>query len=497
MGDVQRLLTEEEQVIVDLVLSGRTNQSIAERLYLSKRSLEVRLTDIYTALGVTGKADLRRSRTIASRPVDPAPPPPTPVTPRLPASPSAASPSTASPATASPKTVQPGVDTLDPEERAILDLLLDGHTNADIAARLYLSKRSIELRLTSLYRAVGVRRKSELRGVLEAWRAGNEPSAPTLEVRQEGDLTFLRVVTPDLDLTFLPDVGGRLISWRTGAHEWLWHNPRYLDDDLAVLVPASTWPDEDISMSSWLNLGGSKSWPAPQAGGNAPSGADAWDGPPDPVLDRGAYAWTSTTDGAVRVLTMTSAPDPRSGLQVRRTFRVPAFGAEVEQSVRHTNVSGIGVQWSIWEICQVDTDPSRLPGARIEVTVGDAARVTDLGCWDGRPTVRHDDAVVAVGIDPVVAKWGFPDATGSIALVAADGSRLALHFDVEPEAVYPDQGSRAEIWMQHPTERPIATLDGWQPDAWLAELEVLSPLHVLAPGEHAEMQLRWSVSPGG
>lgn len=65
-----RPLTTEEQAILELVLEGRTNQWIAEHFYLSKRSLEVRLTRIYGALGVEGKSDLRRLHRLSPPPSD-------------------------------------------------------------------------------------------------------------------------------------------------------------------------------------------------------------------------------------------------------------------------------------------------------------------------------------------------------------------------------------------------------------------------------------------
>lgn len=116
-----RPLTEEEQVIVQLVLAGRTNQTIADRLYLSKRSLEVRLTQIYAALGVAGKADLRRARRVRTSPVTP---PSTPAPPPVPPP--------GDPALTSGARPDVRVETLRPDERAILDLLLDGHTSRSV-----------------------------------------------------------------------------------------------------------------------------------------------------------------------------------------------------------------------------------------------------------------------------------------------------------------------------------------------------------------------------
>jgi DNA-binding CsgD family transcriptional regulator len=51
---------------------------------------------------------------------------------------------------------------LTPTERDIVALVLQRHTNAEIARQLFMSKRTVELHLTRVFRKVGVSRKSEL-----------------------------------------------------------------------------------------------------------------------------------------------------------------------------------------------------------------------------------------------------------------------------------------------------------------------------------------------
>ena len=47
-------------------------------------------------------------------------------------------------------------------ERKIADLVAGGSTNADVAAQLYLSVRTVEAHLTRIYRKEGVRGRAEL-----------------------------------------------------------------------------------------------------------------------------------------------------------------------------------------------------------------------------------------------------------------------------------------------------------------------------------------------
>lgn len=62
-ADSSTALSEGEQQVLALVLKGLTNQAIAEKLYMSKRSLEAQLTGLYRTLGVASKAELRSLRT--------------------------------------------------------------------------------------------------------------------------------------------------------------------------------------------------------------------------------------------------------------------------------------------------------------------------------------------------------------------------------------------------------------------------------------------------
>lgn len=51
---------------------------------------------------------------------------------------------------------------LTPTERDVVGLVLQRHTNAEIARQLFMSKRTVELHLTRVFRKVGVARKSQL-----------------------------------------------------------------------------------------------------------------------------------------------------------------------------------------------------------------------------------------------------------------------------------------------------------------------------------------------
>jgi len=319
-------------------------------------------------------------------------------------------------------------------------------------------------------------------------------STPVVTTAGRADLPLVRVVTDDLELVFAPTRGGRLLSLIALGRERLWRNPDLLDADLAPVVPVDSWPAGDGDMSTWANVGGSKTWPAPQGW----SGPDEWAGPPDPVLDSGAWSVEAEVGPRGAVVVLTSPDDPRSGLRVERRVVVPATGTGFEQTSTFTNVSSVPRTWSIWEVCQVDTrGGAGRPVEDAAVVVAHAAPPLelDLGSWEGvvRSSRRGDDVLLPIGSG--VAKRGYPEASGSVAYRDVDGSTVTLATRPAAGGTWPDGGSKVEVWLQRPTAAPIAELGDLHPAAHLVELEVLGPLVTLAPGASTSLDVAWSVRP--
>lgn len=318
---------------------------------------------------------------------------------------------------------------------------------------------------------------------------------PVVTTAGSVDLPLVRVVSDDLELAFAPTRGGRLLSLVAHGRERLWRDPDLLDADLAPVVPVASWPTGDGDMSTWANVGGSKTWPAPQGW----SGPDEWAGPPDPVLDSGPWAVGWQVDDRAVTVVLTSADDVRSGLRVERRFTVPEVGTDFSQTATFTNVSDVPRTWSIWEVCQVDTrGGAGRPVEDAAVVVSHAAPPVelDLGSWEGgvRSSRRGDDVLLPVGTG--VAKRGYPGASGSVAYRDPDGTTLALATRPAAEGTWPDGGSKVEVWLQRPTASPIGELGDLHPSAHLVELEVLGPLVILAPGASSSLDIAWSVRQG-
>jgi Domain of unknown function (DUF4380) len=278
-----------------------------------------------------------------------------------------------------------------------------------------------------------------------------------------------------LQVGVAPRLGGRLLALRLRETELVYRNAQLVDADLRPTAAAAQLPPVDGTLASWRNWGGDKTWPAPQGWST-----DAeWHGPPDPVLDGGAYE-ASEEDGAVA---MRSATDPRTGLRIVRRVRLDADAAKVTLDLAFENVAARRVRWAIWNVTQV-------PGGGEGVFVGvDDPAVVVLFAATGTPGhARAAPGVLHVPTQDVVGKLGFPGAVGWLAQ-ARGGIVLTQRWPVSEDADYPDRGSRAEVWLQHPVERPLEDLGGLRPSDRVVELEALGPLVDLAPGEQSTLEV--------
>jgi hypothetical protein len=304
-------------------------------------------------------------------------------------------------------------------------------------------------------------------------------------------LQLLRIDTGAVSAVVAPGLGGRLLSLTADTREHLWHNPRELDEALQLRRPRSSWPDQSGPMSNWVNVGGAKVWPAPQGW----SGAGQWPGPPDPVFDGGAWQWRAEQfpDGGARV-TLESRADPVTGLRATRSLEFRPRASGFVETVRFTATER-PVRWAIWEVVQVPSgrECGAGDGSGVIVASPDADPLPLLPQLPAPDWHRLQDGRVHVPVRPRVGKLGFPGAAGQIKYARSGGGALRLRWDTFPRAEYPDQGSRAEVWMQHPVAEPIAELGGLHPDADYVELEVLGPLVRLEAGQQTCLRVTWDL----
>ncbi len=236
----------------------------------------------------------------------------------------------------------------------------------------------------------------------------------------------------------------------TGEEGVFWENPALAGQ------PALTG---DWARTDWVNLGGDKSWPAPEAEWSKFTGRQSWR--PPAAFD--GLPCTAEIVGDWVVLT--SAVDPGYGIRVERRVRLyPGTTDMTIQTIYH-RVSGDPVRLGIWVITQL-REPA---GLFAPVPAGSKfpQGFTLLG-KDPPPTLHSENGLISLLRDPRTShKIGLDG--GSLLWV---GDRHVLRIDsrLQPGAEYPDHGCSMEIYT---SADPLHYI----------ELETLGPLESLKPGE--------------
>ncbi|MFE3252201.1 DUF4380 domain-containing protein [Streptomyces sp. NPDC059209] len=295
-----------------------------------------------------------------------------------------------------------------------------------------------------------------------------------------------------LTVTAAPGLGGRLLSVALDGAEFLYRNPRLLDGAFAPLPGVRPGP-HDGPMADWLNWGGDKTWPAPQGW----DGPGQWAGPPDPVLDSGPYtARVEQRDGAA-ALVMTSGDDPRTGLRLERRISLRPGSTAFSLGLTMTNTGATQRRWALWNVTQLagaPADPLGVEGVYLGRAGSGRPATVPLVAGTGRPRVREAaPGVLHVPHQDVVGKVGFPDSAGWLAHVGP-GRTLVQRFTVH-EGAYPDEGSRAEVWLECPLAEGLPHLGGLLPRDRVVECEALGPLTTLAPGASASLDVEFGAGP--
>jgi len=283
----------------------------------------------------------------------------------------------------------------------------------------------------------------------------------------------------------VPEIGGRLMQFSLGPHDYLFMNPELLGKRFTFEEHAG-----DGELVDWKNYGGAKTWPAPQGW----DGEGQWPGPPDPVLDSGRYDF-QTSEASVL---MTSPPDARSGLRIRRQVTLRPGSARLQLDLSFENISDKTIRWSIWDVAQmlcstadgqlnddcwlyIPTDPAR--ERPYEIMFGDDNPQYQLDAESGLLTVQYQGIVGKIGVHSPAGWIAFADRQAGFA--------LCMQFPYEPDAEYTDNGATVECWTESPgAPSPIPI----RSPGYILEAEVLSPLFTLQPGKVASQRMTWSAA---
>lgn len=255
----------------------------------------------------------------------------------------------------------------------------------------------------------------------------------------------------DTRVVVVPDIGGRIMEFSLNGANPIWQNPA----EFGKVYPIT---------KVWHNYGGYKTWNAPQA---------VWQWPPDPFLDFGR-ANVEITDEGVRIY---GAPSLEAGIMFIKEITIPERGkVRIEERMR--NISGKEVRWSLWDVTQVST-----PCFVVFPAEKNSKFPQGLYFFDEQSKKSSQwkikDGLVIVEYKGETGKIGL-DSSSNWMLYLKDNLAYVKRFPTLPGADYPDEGCSVEVYTNS-KELPYL------------EMEILSPLVTLKPGEEYRTWEEWYI----
>lgn len=263
-----------------------------------------------------------------------------------------------------------------------------------------------------------------------------------------------------IEAVVAPEIGRLMHLSLKGQENVIWVNTKLLGTRL------------DGRQTAWINLGGDKSWPAPEAEWGRYTGDKTWFPP------RGFDGLPATAHATNNGLMLISALDPHFGIRVVRHFEPAPRQPVLTVRTRYEKVAGPPLKVGIWIITQL-TDPEQifipLPGitsvtqscVALSRTLPPSLSLVNNGWLALRRDLRES---YKIGTPAHTLIWA-----GSETVVRIDSPRIA-------NAEYPDRGSSAEVYT-----------NGGELE--YVELEMLGPLHTLAPGQTLSQTNTYTLRP--
>jgi hypothetical protein len=292
-------------------------------------------------------------------------------------------------------------------------------------------------------------------------------------------------------LTFVPQLGGRLMQVTFNGHPYLFVNPKYKGKYISPVEAAGRW----------INYGGDKIWPLPEGNDDE----QHWGGA-STALDDGSYAFTILSQKERCAVRLEGPPDPPTGLQYTREISIGAESPEISFHAITRNFTGHTISWSVQSVSQYDLsnpqDASQYNHDFWAFTPVNPHSSYLIG-YHARDGLANDPSYSVKG-DLFRINWRYLESevwidstAGWIALV--DGSNqyamVEKHGYIEG-APYPGKAS-VIFYKNGPTVEldalgvPYLSSKDLEETPYYMEAELNSPMVVLGPGETYAMDTSW------
>jgi hypothetical protein len=263
-----------------------------------------------------------------------------------------------------------------------------------------------------------------------------------------------------IEAVIVPEIGRLMHLSLKGGSNVLWVNDQLMGTRL------------DGKQTAWINLGGDKSWPSPEAEWGRYTGDKSWF-PPRAFDGLPALAYATN-----QTVVMVSPVDSHYGIRVIREFEMAPRGPVLTVRTRYERLSGDPSRVGIWIITQLGEPEAifiPLPGATNAaqscVALSRTLPPSLTLATNGWLALKRDPRdAYKIGTSASTLIW-----VGKETVVRIDSPRLA-------GADYPDRNSSAEVYT-----------NGGELE--YVELEMLGPLYRLAPGQSISQTNTYTLHP--
>lgn len=281
------------------------------------------------------------------------------------------------------------------------------------------------------------------------------PQAVVKKIDYQGWKDCFEISNPLVRLVIVPQIGGRIMEYSLDGENAFWQNP----DEIGKLT------GDDVGRT-WRNYGGYKAWNAPQSRWHEDNFYDSMPAAVEPLPDQ-------------RGVRITTAPITHLGFQFIRDVILSDATSRVRIVERMRNVSDKDIEWSVWEVTQVNV-PCWIAFPMKEKSAF-PQRWNVLYPRNG--PIRQIKVVGNIGImqyNNLTENWS-TDAMGGWMAYMKGQLAYTKHWSTRIVGItYPDGGCDAAFFTC--TNKN---------DRGYAEMEVMGPIFKLKPGEQTELVEDW------
>jgi hypothetical protein len=284
-------------------------------------------------------------------------------------------------------------------------------------------------------------------------------------ITYHGWTNALRLVNERVEVVIVPRIG-RVMSFRflDGGENVFW-------EDRSLDGKEGNW-----NAKEWINFGGEKTWPAPEADWSKNTGRKDWR--PPPAFDASPFeARIEKHELKGSEVVITSPMDPFYGIRVVR--RASMWVNTLTIATSYERVQGEPIKVGVWTIAQFKEPVAVYAPIKTNSIFPAGYFKFDDKPW---PFLEHKGDILKITRDPNVPHKMGNDTFRLLWVGEKESCSVTIVAPRPSGGEYPDRGASAEVYT-NPNPKPYV------------ELELLGPLSWMKAGDKITFTNRYSLWP--